>query len=59
MSELSKRENMEIQVLVPGLMPSPSSQGSEERRQQLQMFAFIINKGADPRLSKTRQQVQS
>lgn len=53
---------MEIQELhEDGTWPNAHSQhpGSEKRRQQPQMFAFIINKGADPKLSETHQQVQS
>lgn len=38
---------------VPGLLPSACSQGSEEKRVQLQMPAFIINRGTDPRLPET------
>lgn len=34
--------------MVPGPLPNTCSQGSEERGQQLQMSAFIINKGAVP-----------
>lgn len=53
---------MEIQVSDGNgtcLLPSAYSQGSEETGQQLQMSAFIINEGADPRLSETYQQAQS
>lgn len=36
--------------VIASLTPNPSSQGYNERRQQLETSAFITNKGADPRL---------
>lgn len=39
--------------MIASLTPNPSSQGYNERRQQLEISAFITNKGADPRLQNT------
>ena len=36
--------------VIASLTPNPSSQGYNERRQQLETSAFITNKGEDPRL---------